>query len=113
MQMDNTGNLKVTVSGAILANLVAGASVLSTVNSTATLLAANGVFTGSSELCIDYASIVIQVYSSHASATGGLQVQFSSTGSNWDKSVVYTITATRPENYIEFARILCAGRVDR
>jgi hypothetical protein len=104
MQMDNTGNLKVTVSGAILANPVAGASVLSTVNSSSTPLSGNATFTGSGELCIDYASIVIQVYSSHASASGGLQVQFSTNNTNWDKAVVYTVSATQPENYIEFPR---------
>lgn len=105
LQMDNAGSLKVTVSGAILANPVAGASVISTVNSTTTPLGANGVWTGTGELVADYASIVVHVDSNVPSAINGLSIQFSSNNVNWNEAKNYSyVAATGAHAYPEYPR---------
>lgn len=105
LQMDSAGSLKVTVSGAILANPVAGASVVSTSNSTAAPLGANGVWTGTGELVADFASIVVYVDSNVASAANGLSIQFSSDNTNWNESKNYSYAAsTGAHSYPEFPR---------
>jgi hypothetical protein len=96
LQLDARGYLKTTLADTN--------SEVSTANSTSTALNANGVFTGTSEEVKDIASIVIQVYSSHASAANGLQIQFSTNNSNWDKVVLYNVAATTPINLVEFPR---------
>lgn len=68
-------------------------NAVSTVNSTAVTLAANGVFTGTSEDITKYGEVRVTVFSDVASATDGLQMQQSSNGTNWDASDVYTIAA--------------------
>lgn len=70
-----------------------GGSVVSSLNSTSTPLAANGVFTGTSEVVTSYATISIAVFSNVASATNGLSIQFSTDNTNWDHLDVYTINA--------------------
>lgn len=67
--------------------------VVSTVNSTNVTLGIGGVFTGTGEDVKDYKSIGINVISSHVSATDGMRFQFSSNGSNWDKTHSFTIPA--------------------
>lgn len=69
-------------------------SVVSTANSTTSVLAGGAVFTGTSEDVSDFAQILVSVFTSHASATDGLSVQQSSDGTNWDVTDVYTIGAT-------------------
>ncbi len=70
------------------------ASVVSTVNSSTSVLGAGAAFTGTSEAVQDYAAIQITVFASHASATDGLSLQQSSNGTNWDIVDTYTIPAT-------------------
>lgn len=67
--------------------------IVSTVNSTATNLAGAAVFTGTSEDVTEYSTVFVSAFSSHASATDGLSVQFSSDGTNWDLADVFTIPA--------------------
>jgi hypothetical protein len=90
LQLDSSGNLKVT--GTFSAN--PPSSVISSVNSTATNLAGGVAFTGTGEDVSNYAAIQIAIFSSHVSATDGLSLQQSSDNSNWDITDVYTIPAT-------------------
>jgi hypothetical protein len=67
--------------------------LVSTANSSAVVLAANGVFTGTSEDVSAYATIAVTVFADVASATDGLSLQQSSNGTNWDNTDGYTIPA--------------------
>ncbi len=69
-------------------------SVVSTANSSTSVLAGGAVFTGTSEDILNYNSVWINVFASHASATDGLSIQQSSNGTNWDHTDVFTIAAT-------------------
>jgi len=62
-------------------------------NSTAVTLSAGGVFTGSWVETLDYAVITVLVYSNVISKTDGLEVQFSSDGTNEDGCDLFTIAA--------------------
>lgn len=66
----------------------------STANSSTTPLGGNGVFTGTSEDVSGYATVNINVLANQASAAGGLSVQFSSDGTNWDFVTTYTVAAS-------------------
>jgi hypothetical protein len=68
-------------------------------NSTSTPLNANVSFTGSSVNILEFAIMQVNVYSDVASATDGLDVQFSSDGTNWDISDVFTIPAASGKVY--------------
>jgi len=63
-------------------------------NSTTTNLAISGVFTGTSTDVSGYSQVMVNVYSSHASAANGLSLQFSQDGTNWDSTNTYTVAAT-------------------
>lgn len=69
-------------------------NVISTANSTTSVLGAGAVFTGTSEDISNYAVVLVNVFASHASATDGLSLQQSSNGTNWDITDTYTIAAT-------------------
>jgi hypothetical protein len=66
---------------------------VSTVNSTSTPLGIGGVFTGTSEDVIRFSSITIAAFADEASATGGLDIQFSPDGTNWDHTDSHTVVA--------------------
>lgn len=68
-------------------------SIVSIYNSTSTPLDIGETFTGTSEDCIYYKSIGINIITSHASATSGFQIQFSSNHSDWDIIHSFTIPA--------------------
>ncbi len=74
-------------------------ATVSTANSSTANLAGAALFTGTSEDVYDYAQIVVNVYSSHASATDGLSLQQSSDGTNWDLLDVYTIPAATGKTF--------------
>lgn len=74
--------------------LQVGNSLVSTANSSVVNLAAAAVFTGVAEDVSEYSTIMVSIFSSHAGATDGLQLQQSSDGTNWDFGDVYTIPAT-------------------
>lgn len=67
--------------------------VVSTANSSTATLTANSVFTGTSEDISGVAQINVNVFSDQASAANGLQVQFSSDGTNWDMSLSESVSA--------------------
>ena len=84
---------------------------VSTANSTATNLALNAVFTGTSEEVVAYSNIKVSVFASHASATDGLQIQQSSNNVNWDSLDIYSIQATTARSFsvpvnLKFFRII-------
>jgi hypothetical protein len=68
-------------------------------NSTATPLLADAVFPGASVDVLEFAVIQLNVYADVASATDGLSVQFSSDGTNWDHTDVYTVPAANGKVY--------------
>ena len=71
----------------------------STLNSTVVNLAANAVFTGASEEVTIYSNIKVNVYSSHASATDGLNYQQSHDGTLWFPMDFYAIPALTPRSF--------------
>ena len=73
--------------------------VVSVVNSSAVNLAAAGVFTGTSEDVAEYSTIMVTVFSSHASATDGLSIQQSMDGTNWDLIDTYSIPAATGKTF--------------
>lgn len=68
-------------------------SVVSTANSTTSVLAGAAVFTGTPEDVSNFAAIVVSVLTSHASATDGFSLQQSPDGTNWDVLDTYTMPA--------------------
>ncbi len=85
---------KASISGTFSSTPPSG--VVSTLNSSATPLAANAVFTGTSESILAYGSISVQAYSDVASAVGGLVIEQSQDGVNWDTKASYSVGATTP-----------------
>jgi len=65
----------------------------STDNSTTTPLSAGAVFTGTAEDTLDYSAISIVIHSDVASATDGLEVDYSADGTDWHAGETYTIEA--------------------
>lgn len=71
----------------------------STVNSSTATLTSGSVFTGTAEDISQYSEVRVAVKSDVASATDGLSCQFSSDGTNWDNTDVYTIPAATGKIY--------------
>lgn len=88
------GTMKVTNTDGTSINSTVIQGVVSSKNSSTVNLASNGVFTGLSELVKNYASIQVSVYANQVSAAGGLSLQQSSDGANWDIVETYTIAAS-------------------
>ena len=65
--------------------------VVSTVNSSTSVLGSSGTFTGTSENVLQYSTIIVTVFADQASATDGLSLQQSDNGTNWDNIDAYTI----------------------
>lgn len=63
---------------------MAPAAVISTANSSTSNLANGATFTGTGESGLNYGSVTVTVFSSHASASDGLCVEQSIDNSNWD-----------------------------
>jgi hypothetical protein len=68
-------------------------------NSSNTILATAGVFTGSATNLLDYSMINVSVFSDKSSATDGLSLQQSCDGANWDITDEYTIPASKGKTY--------------
>lgn len=62
-------------------------------NSTSANLGNGGIFQGTAEDTIDYASILVTVHPDQDSAPDGLEIQFSPDGSHWDSTDVFSIFA--------------------
>ena len=68
-------------------------------NSSTSTLTANSVFTGSWMDVLEFAHICVQVIASHVSATDGLQLQWSSDGTNIDDDDVFTVPANNGKSF--------------
>lgn len=66
---------------------------ISTANSTSTPLAGGSTFTGTAEEVVNFGVIQVIVSASHASATDGFKIEYSTDGTNWDNGDNYTIGA--------------------
>lgn len=64
--------------------------IVSTLNSTSSILGANGIFTGTGEDVLGYTNLVITMHSDVASAVGGLEFQFSFNNIDWFLADEYT-----------------------
>lgn len=73
--------------------------LVSTANSTSANLAGAAVFTGTWEDVSEYSTVMLSVFASHASATDGLSVQFSSNGTDADLTDVFTAPAATGKIY--------------
>lgn len=86
-------------------------ALVSTVNSSTVNIAASGTFIGTAEDASDYSHISVTIFSSHVSATDGLQLQHSHDGTNWDFTDMFTIPAATGKQFsagvsAKFFRIL-------
>lgn len=72
---------------------------VSIANSSSTVLANDAVFTGISEDVSDFAEITIFVFADQASATNGMSAQFSTDGTNWDRTKTTTISASVSQSH--------------
>ncbi len=90
LDIDSDGSLEVVLSGKVCEN-----------NSSSTPLAAGDTFTGNNGSILDYAIIYVNVYSDVASATDGLEIQFSSDGTTWRSGLgdVFTILANTEKTF--------------
>ena len=69
-------------------------------NSSTAVLTGGATFTGTGADVLDIAAIGIQVFASHASATDGLSLQWSQDNTNWDETLVFTISAALAQSYM-------------
>ena len=74
-------------------------SLVSTANSSTTVLAANAVLTGTSEDISEFSHIIVSLFASHGSATDGVQLQQSLNGTDWDLIDAYTLPATTGKTF--------------
>ena len=91
-QVDRMTSIATANSGPIV-DAINNGSAVDANNSTTTPLGIAGVFTGTATDILSYSAISILVYSDEASATKGLSVEFSVTGTDWHEGESYTITA--------------------
>lgn len=75
-------------------------NTVSTNNSSSSTLVNDAVFTGTGEDISSYSSVSVQVFASHASATDGLSMEFSTDSSNWDEKHIATIAAATEREFI-------------
>ena len=71
--------------------IVIPTSIVSTANSSTASLGSNAAFTGTFEEVKDYAIVAVFVRADQASATDGLEIQWSTNGSTTDDTDTYTI----------------------
>ncbi|HEX9060849.1 MAG TPA: hypothetical protein VF941_11775 [Clostridia bacterium] len=62
-------------------------------NSSTSTLTSGSTFTGTGKSTLGFTSIEVLVYSDQSSATGGVQIQFSSNNTNYDDASTFTFTA--------------------
>jgi len=69
-------------------------------NSSTAILAGSAVFTGTPVFVRDYASMGVQVFASHGSASDGLRFEWSQNGTNWDEVLAFTIFGNAAASYV-------------
>jgi hypothetical protein len=72
---------------------ISQSAVIDKENSTTTLIAGGGTFTGRAVDCSVFSSITVFIYSDVASATNGLSLELSTDGVNWDRKKQVTVKA--------------------
>ncbi len=82
-----------------LETITLGRGKVSTLNSSNTPLGIDGVFPGTWEEVTDYALIVVQVYTDQISAIDGLEIQWSSNGTDMDDMDDFTIPANNGKTF--------------
>jgi hypothetical protein len=87
---DSAGNFLGTISNPFGVSIPIG--VVDANNTTTSLLLANATFTGTATSVLGYSVVEVIVYSDQASSAGGLLIEFSSDGTNWDDSSPSTFT---------------------
>lgn len=92
----DTGPLRLDVNGVAY---VHPKSFISTANSSSATLGIDAVFTGTAEDVSDYSAVSVMVDSNVASATDGVSFEWSSDGTNWDKTETHTLTGGVPLNH--------------
>lgn len=78
---------------------IGAGGLVSTANSTTTLLGVSGVFTGTFEEILETGHITIQVRSNVVSATDGLSIEWSSDGVTAQDTDVFTVPANKGKVY--------------
>lgn len=73
--------------------------LVSTLNSSTTLLGIGGVYTWTWEDVTIYNTVTITVFSDVASATDGLQMQYSANNVNWDNVDAYTVPSATGKTF--------------
>lgn len=68
-------------------------------NSSNALLAAGATFVGAPVIVLNYSSIAVSIYASHASAVDGLRIEQSTDGENWDFADVFSVPADNGQTY--------------
>lgn len=88
--VNGDNDLEVVLSGKVCTN-----------NTTSTPLSAGATYTGTAGEILDYAIIYVNVYADVASATDGLEIQFSSDGTTWraGQGDIYTIPADTDKTF--------------
>lgn len=76
-----------------------GDGVISAGNTTEVNLAGGATFEGTFENCLQYGAIRVAIYSSHASASRGLEFWCSKDGNNGFIDDSYTVPAATPKTY--------------
>lgn len=79
---------------------IGNSNLISTNNSTSTPLGADATYTGTGEDVSTYSSVSIQIYVSHASATNGFSIEFSTDNTNWDEKHTATLTADNERVFV-------------
>ena len=69
-------------------------NIIDSTNSTTTPLGGGAIFTGTGVNVSSHSNLTIQLFSDQASATNGVQFQFSIDGTNWDISHNFTLSAS-------------------
>ena len=105
----NTIPMPVEITGSQSGVLLNG--FLDPANSSTTALGIGGVFTGAAFDVTSYAAINVNLRSDVGSASGGVKVEFSTDGTNWDHSHTTTYSGSTGVGYIfnaefRFARVV-------
>lgn len=93
---NNIGNVDIVTMPTVT---IDNSDVVSTNNSTTSVLSGGAVFTGTGDDCLGYTSVTITLKASHDSASSGMQFQFSPDNTNWDDSTNFTYTASNARRF--------------
>ena len=90
---DGTNAAAIVAADGVYGLVIVTPGHVSTANSTTAVLSGGATFTGTWEDTINHGVVQVSIIASHASASSGFVVQYSSDGTNVDNSDTYTISA--------------------